>query len=507
MSDSTAVSSFNLGHWFNVAIITNTVALDATFGIKVSNAFVDKDGNVITGNFFLNILDPSSKKVERIYVPASGVSSDGLTIGVETTGEVQRGLKPTGMDITDGSDTYAFKLRTGMIVAATVDPIILTEFQQALLGNIGSGLKLNARPSYMGVGIHSDRVFADATARDAAITSPTNGDRCYNTAAGVFQKYQGGAWTDDATGTTANASVTVAGKVEISTDAEIRSKTGTGGSGAIVVIPASSLVIFRDNRIVLKDSTELTISSGAITVTQPYHSIDTESDASGDDLITITAAVGAGEMIYVRLANSARMINFKDGDGNLIIPGGDYTLADPDEILCFIQDGTNWRLVGPRGAVVGEMKIWTTATPPTGWTLCDGSVPDASTNPEFQNLFDAIGTTYGGSDNSDFVVPDMRGRLPLGKDNMGGTPANRVTDANADSLAGAVGSETHTLTEAQMPPHNHTVDVVTDTNSSVKIKATTGSNVFGQVTTSSTGGGDPHANLQPTLTVNYIIRI
>lgn len=139
MSDSTKISNYAIGHFFNVATITSVASATATYGIKISQAFVDKDGAVITGNFFMNVLDTSNNKVERIYVPANGVSADGLTIGVQTTGEVERGLKPTGIDPLDGSATYSFKLKPGMIVAASVDPIILTEFQKAFLGLIATG--------------------------------------------------------------------------------------------------------------------------------------------------------------------------------------------------------------------------------------------------------------------------------------------------------------------------------------------------------------------------------
>ena len=50
----------------------------------------------------------------------------------------------------------------------------------------------------------------------------------------------------------------------------------------------------------LTDSTELTIASGAITVTQSYHTIDTESDAATDDLDTITVAGGEGDVLVIR---------------------------------------------------------------------------------------------------------------------------------------------------------------------------------------------------------------
>ena len=56
-----------------------------------------------------------------------------------------------------------------------------------------------------------------------------------------------------------------------------------------------------------------------------------------------------------------------------------------------------------------------------------------------------------------FVLPDLRGRNPLGKDNMGGSSANRVTDTEADSLGQSEGAETHALTEAETGTHSHGV--------------------------------------------------
>lgn len=76
------------------------------------------------------------------------------------------------------------------------------------------------------------KVYADTTARDADLTSPTNGMTCYVTADGVFYDYQSGAWATRANGATPNASTTVAGKVEIATTAESKAGTSTGGTGA-----------------------------------------------------------------------------------------------------------------------------------------------------------------------------------------------------------------------------------------------------------------------------------
>lgn len=79
-------------------------------------------------------------------------------------------------------------------------------------------------------------VYADATARDAWIPSPANGMMIYNTALWLNQQYIGGSWVNVDTGTvTANASDTVAGKVEIATQAEFDAWTATGWTWASVV--------------------------------------------------------------------------------------------------------------------------------------------------------------------------------------------------------------------------------------------------------------------------------
>ena len=118
---------------------------------------------------------------------------------------------------------------------------------------------------------------------------------------------------------------------------------------------------------------------------------------------------------------------------------------------------------------VGSMWIWTTNTAPNGWLLCYGQ---AISRTAYVGLYNVIGTTYGAGDSSTtFNVPDMRGRFPLGQDDMGGTSANRVTDTDADTLGGADGDElkdisisgntgSTTLTSAQsgLPAHVHNVD-------------------------------------------------
>lgn len=77
------------------------------------------------------------------------------------------------------------------------------------------------------------------------------------------------------------------------------------------------------------------------------------------------------------------------------------------------------------------------STAPTGWLLCYGQAISRTT---YSTLFAAIGTQYGAGDGSTtFNVPDMRGRVPAGADNMGGTAANnlQVTLTGTTTLSSA----------------------------------------------------------------------
>lgn len=130
----------------------------------------------------------------------------------------------------------------------------------------------------------------------------------------------------------------------------------TWTTGELVTAPIMNAHV-RDNLDILKtsiddtgdisftDATELTIASDAITVTQNYHKVDTQSDAASDDLSTITAgaSVRAGHVLVLRAENVARVVTVKDGVGNILLNGGDLQLNATDKLCVLIYDGTNWR--------------------------------------------------------------------------------------------------------------------------------------------------------------------
>lgn len=169
------------------------------------------------------------------------------------------------------------------------------------------------------------------------------------------------------------------------------------------------------------------------------------------------------------------------------------------------------------------------STAPDGFLMCYGQAVSRTT---YAALFDVIGTTYGVGDGSTtFNVPDLRGRACVGRDNMGGTAANRMTASGGvtGTTLGAVGgAETHTLTTAQMPAHTH-ANTLNDTGHTHTYQKYNGSNVGSApsagtgyqagfatvasdnattgitITNASQGSGQAHPNVQPSMVVNKII--
>lgn len=158
---------------------------------------------------------------------------------------------------------------------------------------------------------------------------------------------------------------------------------------------------------------------------------------------------------------------------------------------------------------LGIIKIFAGNFAPRGWAFCDGQLLSISQN---SALFSLLGTTYGGDGMTTFALPDLRGRAPVHAGNGPGLTDRRIGQR--------FGSETVTLTEANLPGHSHTTSVNAasegDTdNPTGSVVAGNGVNSFGTAsdttlsseTTGNTGGGQAINNLQPVLVINYIIAL
>jgi len=143
---------------------------------------------------------------------------------------------------------------------------------------------------------------------------------------------------------------------------------------------------------------------------------------------------------------------------------------------------------------VGGCLPYAGSTAPTGFLLCNGASLPRTT---YANLFAVIGTSYGSLSADTFNVPNIQGRMVVGKS----------TDAEFITLGQTGGAKTHTLTIAEMPSHSHSVWYL-------ELPAGHGSdgdygfqfNTGSSTNTGTTGSGGSHNNLQPYITLNYIIK-
>lgn len=161
---------------------------------------------------------------------------------------------------------------------------------------------------------------------------------------------------------------------------------------------------------------------------------------------------------------------------------------------------------------VGVVMDFAGTAAPSGWLMCYGQTVSRAT---YAALFDAIGTAFGAGDGATtFAVPDLRGLVTAGKDNMGGVSANRLTGlsggVDGDILGASGGSEVHLLTASQIPDHTHNAPATGNfvvsgggTAAAGSASATWGSS---GITGAKTGtSGQSHNNVQPTAIMNKII--
>jgi microcystin-dependent protein len=159
---------------------------------------------------------------------------------------------------------------------------------------------------------------------------------------------------------------------------------------------------------------------------------------------------------------------------------------------------------------LSEIKLVSFNFPPKGWALCNGQLLPINQN---QALFALLGTTYGGNGQTNFALPNLRGRVP-------------ISFGNGHTLGEAAGSTAVTITQQTMPTHTHSTTknmaVVSD-NTNATQGAANGNNwantgkaqwrtdaqnaIMNPQSVGNVGGSQPHTNMMPYLVLNFIIAL
>lgn len=236
----------------------------------------------------------------------------------------------------------------------------------------------------------------------------------------------------------------------------------------------------------------------------------------------------AAAQVNVTNANSVVLgaVNLykQTSSGPAACSGGEVPL---NNIIQAEYDGTQFQIINSVGYAepAGVIKIYGGTVAPAGYLLCYGQAISRTT---YAALFAAIGTNFGVGDGaSTFNLPDLRGTIPVGKDDMGGTAANRITNAACGITGTTIGAQggsqllaqhNHTATSSVTDPgHQHSVQPVAGIGGGPHISASTGgadaSGLTGVGTTGisvsttvANAGSGASANVQPSLIVTYIIK-
>lgn len=159
---------------------------------------------------------------------------------------------------------------------------------------------------------------------------------------------------------------------------------------------------------------------------------------------------------------------------------------------------------------LSEIRIFSFNFAPKGWALCNGQLLPINQN---QALFALLGTTYGGNGQTNFALPNLRGRAPL-------------HEGNGHTLGEAAGSTAVTVNIQQLPTHTHFLNnnmAVVNANQNATLGAPGGNNwanngkqiwntgqgnaVMNPQAVGNVGGSQPHTNMQPYLVLNFCIAL
>lgn len=459
--------------WTNNA--ASVLASDITAGtlsITVTTGHGDRFPEVAAPHYFMATLVDTSGNREIVKVTARTSGSNTMTIT-----RAQEG-------------TSARSFATGSIVELRITKNAMDLFSRS-------------------VDIHENHYVVDASAADQGATTNSRSLKSLVDALGATEE---ATLELPHTGTGDTTTYTVGTNLTIPATVTLRAHKG-------VRISPSTGVTLTVNGIVQAGAFQIFAGAGTVTVStypqdQAWWGSAQRLDGSMQGFSANATAMRAtadpypagSESLATTLLGELQRIRYVIAQ----ITGETYWYQDPDTTIAALNQGQN-----PPGTVLP----YAGASAPTGYLLCYGQAVSRTT---YAALFAIIGETYGAGDaTTTFNVPDLRGRFPLGKDDMGGSSANRVTDTDADTLGGADGDETkalnHDHTYNTVIAHSHTITVEGNTANNTPTYISGGSTTVGSANfnTSSTGsasgttasGGSATQDIMPPfVTLNYIIK-
>ncbi|MDC3379151.1 tail fiber protein [Planctomycetota bacterium] len=162
----------------------------------------------------------------------------------------------------------------------------------------------------------------------------------------------------------------------------------------------------------------------------------------------------------------------------------------------------------PGEPFIGEIRIWANNFVPKNWAYCNGQLLNIM---DYVALFSIIGTTYGGDGRQTFAVPNLQGRAPMQQGNGSGLSPRRLAENTGTTLV--------SLTEQQMPDHDHSLNGSTlpaSTSAPDSTAALARAAVYEAAEPNvdlnaqslvNAGGSQPHNNMQPYLSLSFCIAL
>lgn len=199
--------------------------------------------------------------------------------------------------------------------------------------------------------------------------------------------------------------------------------------------------------------------SSTLTVSLSSSNVTLNATQAENMAFLLTGTLGADvSLIYPPTGATFVVRNTTTGNFRVTVitsaPGSTGIVVGQGQIALLYSNGVNIYAADDAARVpIGFIGDYGGTTAPTGWLFCDFAAVSRTT---YAALFATIGTTFGAGDGSTtFNVPDGRGRGRFGRDNMGGTAANRITSGGSGitgtTLGAAGGAQNVTLVTSQLP--------------------------------------------------------